>query len=100
VNFEMPSNKTAPRLNLKRLAIYQQYCTLGPVPASKKPLCFINFTDSISKPDCAVKGLTTYIPNAKGRASPASTIAAASAAPPVLLLQVSALSLLITVETA
>jgi hypothetical protein len=33
-----------------------------------------------------MKGLTTYLPNAKGRDSPASTIAAASAAPHVLLL--------------
>ncbi len=36
-----------------------------------------------------MKGLTTYLPNAKGRASPASAIAAASAAPLVFLLPVS-----------
>jgi hypothetical protein len=33
-----------------------------------------------------MKGLTTHLPNAKGRASPTSTIAAASTAPCVLLL--------------
>ncbi len=85
----MPSDKTAPGGELKRVAIHQQHCTLGLVPAGKKTQWSINFTDLISKPDHAVTGLTTYLPNAKGRASPASTIAAASAAPRVLLLPVS-----------
>jgi hypothetical protein len=55
------------------------------VPAGKNPQCFINFTDLIGEPDHAMKGSTTYLPNAKGRAATSSTIAAASTAPRVSL---------------
>jgi hypothetical protein len=87
VDFEMPSDKTAPGVKLKRVAIHQQHCTLVLVPAGKKPECSVNFTDSIGKPNHAVKGSMTYLPNAKGRASPSSTITAASAAPCVYCCQ-------------
>jgi hypothetical protein len=57
--------------------------------AGKNTQFSINFTDSIGKLNQAVKGLMTYLPNAKDRASPASMIAAASAAPHFLLLPAS-----------
>ena len=55
------------------------------VPAGKNPQCSVNFINWISEPDHAVKGSTTYLPNAEGRAVTASTIAAASTAPHVSL---------------
>jgi hypothetical protein len=51
VNFEMPSDKTGPRVKLKRIAIHQQHCTLWLVLAGKNPQCFINSTDSMGKPN-------------------------------------------------
>jgi hypothetical protein len=89
VDFEMHSEDPALGVELKRVAVHRQHCTLGPVPAGKNPQCSVNFTDSIGEPDHAVKGLTTYLPNAEGRAVTASTITAASPAHPVSLLPAS-----------
>ena len=76
----MPSEEPTLGVKLKRVAVHRQHCTLGPVPAGKNPQCSVNFTNSIGEPDHAVKGSTTYLPNAEGRAVTASTIAAASPA--------------------
>jgi hypothetical protein len=89
IDFEMPSNKTALGVELKRVPFHQQHPTFGPVPAGKKTQCFVNFTDLIGKPNHAMKGSTTYLFITKDRASPASLIAAASAAPHVFLLPAS-----------
>jgi hypothetical protein len=89
VEFEMHSEDPALGVELKRVAVHRQHCTLGPVPAGKNPQCSVNFTDSIGEPDHALKGLTTYLPNAEGRAVTASTITAASPAHPVSLLPAS-----------
>jgi hypothetical protein len=62
VDFEMPSDESG--LELKRFVINRQHCTLGPVPAGKNPQCPVTFTDSIRDPDHAMKGSTTYLPNA------------------------------------
>ena len=80
VDFEIASKDPALGVELKRVAGHRLHCTLGPVPAGKNPQCSVNFTDSIGEPDHAVKGSTTYLPNAEGRAITASTIAAASPA--------------------
>jgi hypothetical protein len=80
VDFEMHYGEPTLGVELKRVTVHRQHCTLGPVLAGKKPKCSINFTDSIGEPDHAVKGSTTYLPNAKGRAATSSTIAAASTA--------------------
>ena len=85
VDFEMHCEEPMLGVELKRVAVHQQHCTLGPVPADKNPQCSINFTNSIGEPDHAVKGSTTYLPNAEGRAVTASTIADASPAHRVLL---------------
>jgi len=85
VNFEMHSEEPTLGVELKRVAVHRQHCTLGPVPSDKNPQCSFNFTDSFGEPDHAVKGSTTYLPNAEGRAVTASTIAAASPAHRVLL---------------
>jgi hypothetical protein len=89
VDFEMHSEDPALGVELKRVAVHRQHCTLGPVPAGKNPKCSVDFTDSIGEPNHAVKGLTTYLPNAEGRAVTASTITAASPAHPVSLLPAS-----------
>ena len=95
VNFEMPSNNPGTKIELKRVAVHQQHCILGPVPAGKNPPCSVTFTDSISDPNHAVEWSTTYLPNAKGRVVTSSAIAsvdanananAAAAAPCFLLL--------------
>jgi hypothetical protein len=89
VDFELHSEEPMHGVELKRVAVHRQHCTLGPVWAGKNPQCSVNFTDSIGEPDHAVKGSTTYLLNAKGRAVTSSTIAAASPAHRVLLLSVS-----------
>jgi hypothetical protein len=89
VDFEMHSEDPALGVELKRVAVHRQHCTLGLVPAGKNPQCSVNFTDSIGEPDHAAKGSMTYLPNAEGRAVTASTIAAASPAHPVSLLSAS-----------
>ena len=89
VHFKMPSKDPALGVGFKRVAVHQQHCTIGPVPVGKNPQCSVNFTDSIGKPNHAVKGSTTYLPNAEGRAATSSTIAAASTAPHILLLPAS-----------
>jgi hypothetical protein len=76
VDLEMPSDESG--LKLKRFVVNRQHCTLGPVLAGKNPLCSVTFTDPIGDPDHAVKGLATYLPNAKGRAAAASAVAAAT----------------------
>ena len=85
----MPSKDPALGVELKRVAIHWQHCTLEPVPAGKNPQCSVNFTDLIGEPDHAVKGSMTYLPNAEGRAVTASTIAATSPAHRVSLLPAS-----------
>jgi hypothetical protein len=89
VDFEMHSKEPTLGVELNRVAVHRQHCTLGPVPAGKNPQCSVNFTNSIGEPDHAVKGSTTYLPNAEGRAITASTIAAASPAHRVSLSPVS-----------
>jgi hypothetical protein len=89
VDFEMHSEDPALGVELKRVAVHRQHCTLGPVPAGKNPKCSVDFTDSIGEPNHAVKGSTAYLPNAEGRAVTASTIAAASPAHRVSLLPAS-----------
>jgi hypothetical protein len=84
-DFEMHSEEPTLGVELKRVAVHWQHCTLGPVPAGKNPQCFVHFTDLIGEPDHAVKGSTTYLPNTEGRAATSSTIAAASTAPRILL---------------
>jgi hypothetical protein len=76
VDFEMPSDESG--LELKRFVVNQQHCTLGPVPVGKNPQCSVTFTDLIGDPNHAMKGLTTYLPNAKERAAAASAVAAAT----------------------
>ena len=78
VDFEMPSD--GAEVELKRVDIPRQHCILGAVPAGKNPLCSVTFTDSIGNPDHAVKGSSTYLPNAEARAAAASAAAAAAAA--------------------
>ena len=89
VDFEIHSGEPTLGVELKRVAVHRQHCTLGPVPAGKNPQCSVNFTDSIGEPDHAVKGSTTYLPNAEARAVTASTIATASPAHRVSLLPAS-----------
>ena len=73
VDFEMPSD--GAEVELKRVDIPRQHCILGAVPAGKNPLCSVTFTDSIGDPDHAVKGSSTYLPNAEARAAAASAAA-------------------------
>jgi len=37
VDFEMPSKDPVLGVEFKRVAVHRQHCTLGPVPAGKKP---------------------------------------------------------------
>ncbi len=76
VDFEMPSN--GAEVDLKRVVIHRQHCILGPVPAGKNPHCSVTFTDSIGDPDHAMKGSSTYLPNAEARAVAASADPAAT----------------------
>jgi len=76
VDFEMPSD--GAEVELKRVDIHRQHCILGAVPAGKNPHCSVTFTDSIGDPDHAVKGSSTYLPNAEARAAEASAAAAAT----------------------
>jgi len=76
VDFEMPSDGAV--VELKRVDIHRQHCILGAVPAGKNPHCSVTFTDSIGDPDHAVKGSSTYLPNAEARAATASAAAAAA----------------------
>jgi hypothetical protein len=88
VDFEMPSDDPGAEVELKRVDIHCQHCILGPVPAGKNPPCSVTFTDSIGDPDHAVKGSSTYLPNAEARAAAVPAIAsveANAAAPHVLL---------------
>jgi hypothetical protein len=66
----MPSD--GAEVELKRVDIHRQHCILGAVPAGKNPHCSVTFTDSIGDPDHAVKGSSTYLPNAEARAAEAS----------------------------
>ena len=76
VDFEMPSD--GAEVELKRVDVHRQHCVLGAVPAGKNPHCSVTFTDSIGDPDHAVKGSSTYLPNAEARAATASAAAAAA----------------------
>jgi len=77
VDFEMPSD--GAEVELKRVDIHRQHCILGAVPAGKNPHCSVtSFTDSIGDPDHAVKGSSTYLPNAEARAAAASAAAAST----------------------
>jgi hypothetical protein len=96
VNFQMLSDDLGANVELKRIDIHRQHCILRPFLAGEKPPCSDIFTDSIGNPDHAMKGLTTYLPYAKGRAAAASAAIAfinanadavvIAAAPCVLLL--------------
>ena len=70
VDFEMPSD--GAEVELQRVDIHRQHCILGAVPAGKNPHCSMTFTDSIGDLDHAVKGSSTYLPNAKARSAAAS----------------------------
>jgi hypothetical protein len=70
VDFKMPSD--GAEVELKRVDIHRQHCILGAVPAGKNPHCSMTFTDSIGDPNHAVKGSSTYLPNAKARSATAS----------------------------
>jgi hypothetical protein len=76
VDFEMPSD--GAEVELKRADMHRQHCILGAVPAGKNPHCSVTFTDSIGDPDHAVKGSSTYLPNAEARAAEASAAATAT----------------------
>ncbi len=76
VDFEMPSD--GAEVELKRAVIHRQHCILKPVPAEKNPHCSVTFTNSIGNLDHAVKGSSTYLPNAGARAVTASAAAAAA----------------------
>jgi hypothetical protein len=76
VDFEMPSD--GAEVKLKRVDVHRQHCVLGAVPAGKNPHCSVTFTDSIGDPDHAVKGSSTYLPNAEARAAGASAAATAT----------------------
>jgi hypothetical protein len=76
VDFKMPSD--GAEVELKRVVIHRQHCILGPVPAGKNPHCSVTFMDSLGNPDHAVKGSSTYLPNAEARAATASAAAAAT----------------------
>ena len=76
----MHSEEPTHGVELKRVTVHRQHCTLGPVLAGKNPQCSVNFTELIGEPEHAVKGSTTYLPNAKGRAVTSSTITADSPA--------------------
>jgi len=80
VDFEMHSEEPTLGVELKRVIVHRQHCTLGPVPSGKNPQCSVNFTDLIGEPNHAVKRPMTYLPNAEDRAVTTSTIAAASPA--------------------
>jgi hypothetical protein len=70
VDFEMPSD--GAEVELKRVDIHRQHCILGAVPAGTNPHCSMTFTDSIGDPGHAVKGSSTYLPNAKARSAAAT----------------------------
>jgi hypothetical protein len=76
VDFEMPSDESW--LELKRFVVNRRHCTHGPVPAGKNPQCSVTLTDLIGDPEHAVKGSTTYLPNAEGRGAAASAVTAAT----------------------
>ena len=67
VDFQMPSDDLGAEVELKRVDVHRQHCVFGPIPAGKNPPCSVTFTDSIGDPDHAMKGSTTYLPNAEGR---------------------------------
>ncbi len=76
VDFQMPSDDLGAEVELKRVDVHRQHCFFGPIPAGKKPPCSVTFMDSIGDPDHAVKGSTTYLPNAEGRVAAAAATAA------------------------
>ncbi len=75
----MPSDNPGAEVELKRVAGLWQHCILRPVPVGGKPPCSVTFTNSIGDPNYAVKGATTYLPNAKGRLAVASASASVDA---------------------
>jgi hypothetical protein len=79
VDFKLPPDDKFGSVELKRVDIHHQHCKPGLVSADLNPQSFIDFTDTIGDPDWAVRGSTTYIPNAEGRANAAADAAAAIA---------------------
>jgi hypothetical protein len=59
VDFELHSEEPTHGVELKRVAVHRQHCTLGPVPAGKNPQCSVNFTNLIGEHNHAVKGSKT-----------------------------------------
>jgi len=76
VDFEMPSDSA--EVELKRVDIHRQHCILGAVLAGKNPHCSVTFMDMIGDPENAMKGSSTYLPNAEARAAAASAAAAST----------------------
>ena len=72
VDCMLPSSDPMAVVELKRVEIHHQHGIPGPVPAGKNPPCQTTFMDSVSYPNHAVKGSTTYLPNAKGREADAA----------------------------
>jgi hypothetical protein len=79
VNFMLPSDDPICTVELKRVEIHRQHCIPGPVPAGKNPPCRTTFMDSVGDPNHTVKGSTTYLPNADGRAADAAAAEEAAA---------------------
>ena len=76
VNLLMPSEELDSKVEIWRVEILRQHCTHGPIPVGANPAQIVSFTDTIGNPNHVVEGLTTYIPNAKGRAAAAGSVAA------------------------
>jgi hypothetical protein len=76
VDFKMPFD--GAEVELKRVDIHRQHCIFGAVPAGKNPHCSVTFTNSIGDTDHAVKGSSTYLPNAETRESAAYAAAAST----------------------
>ena len=82
VDFMLPSDDPMAVAKLKRAEIHRQHCIPGPVLTGKNPPCRTTFMDSVGDPNHAVKGSTTYLPNAKGRRADAAAAKEAAATLP------------------
>ncbi len=57
LNFLMPSEEPDSEVEIWRVEILWQHCTLGPIPVGANPMQIVSFTDTIGNPDHAVKGV-------------------------------------------
>jgi len=55
LNFLMPSEEPDSEVEIWRVEILRQHCTLGPIPVGANPMQIVSFTDTIGNPDHAVK---------------------------------------------